>query len=126
MDKIPSAIRIQGISKIDRLEIENSASKDTVRFETQVMQGSKFGIEPVTVAVVLLSVEGLKILSTWLLKNRKHNHIEKHLEIEYADGTKRIEEFKFDFSSSTAPDQQVLRALKDLLDVDVTGLTPQS
>jgi hypothetical protein len=122
MSSSPTAIRIGGLSNLDRLELSQLMPADTFQFETEEADGAKHGIEPVTIIVV--TVLGLRALTAWLLKNRRHDRIERTVEIELPDGTRRTERLSVDLSSSSAPDEQVLKAIADLLHVDVSELRP--
>lgn len=122
MSSSPAAIRIAGLSNLDRLELSQLMPDGTFQFESEEPAGAKHGLEPVTIIVV--TALGLRALTAWLLKTRRHDRIERTVEIELPDGTRRTERLVVDLTSSSAPDEQVLRALAELLHVDVSSLRP--
>jgi hypothetical protein len=126
MNSNPAAIRVPGVSNLDRLEMAQIISNDAIRFETQLPADSKHGLEPITTAIVLVTIVALRGLSAWLLKSRQNNRIERTIELELPDGTRRTERLIVDLKSSSAPDEQVLKALGDLTHVDVGTLSPDN
>jgi hypothetical protein len=111
-------IRVQGLDKLDQLELNEQFEPGAVHFEESVMSDGKHG-ELVTTAVVVVSVLGLKVLAAWLIKSRTKEKFKKTIEIFSADGSKRVETIEVDFLSSTAPKESVLKELARLCNVDL-------
>lgn len=111
-------IRVQGLDKLDQLELDEQFEPGAVQFEESAMTDGKHG-ELVTTAIVVVSVLGLKVLAAWLMKNRSGEKLRKTIEIVNADGSKRVETIEIDLRSSVAPNKTVLTELARLCNVDL-------
>jgi hypothetical protein len=121
MSSTIAEIRVPGLTKLDKLEIDEYLDAGSVRFENESMPGGKHG-ELLTIAVVAATIIGLRGLAAWLLKDREHNRIRKRIEIVHADGTTHIETIDMDLSASQAPKAAILKELAKLTDIDIAAL----
>ena len=114
-------IRVSGISRLDGLVLKKQFPDATITFEGPDIQDSQHGELMTTAALIGLSVIGLRLLATWLLKTNKSNRIEKTIEIVKADGTKRSEHIIIDGAESKS-EASVIRALAKLTKINVSDL----
>lgn len=118
-------IHVQGLTKLDQLELQQGLAPGVIRFEEERLPGGKHG-ELLTTAVIVATVLGIRALGAWLLKTRTNNRIAKTVELVAADGSRRVEKVEIDLSKSTAPDRDVLGALAKLFDVNIADLLSES
>jgi hypothetical protein len=118
MEQSAASIRIPGLTKLDKLELEEEFEPGSVQFEDQEMKGARHG-EPTTVAIVLVSAMAIRALAAWLLKERKSDSIEHVVEIVDQNGKRRVETIKINLTSSKAPKADVIRQLGRLCKVDL-------
>jgi hypothetical protein len=121
MNRPPNSILVPGLTKLDKMEIEEEFEPGTVTFEDQELKGGKHG-EPTTTAIVIISVVAIRALAAWLMKDSESSSIEKKVEIIDANGKTRVETIKVDLKSSTSPKADVLKQLSQLLKVDFSLL----
>src|SRR5437588_13081786 len=87
MSNEPSVLRFPDLTPLERIELQESLSQDTVTFEDQTIEEGLAG-EPITMtAIILLSTLTLKGVVSWLLKNRLSKQFEKTVEIITKNGT---------------------------------------
>ena len=107
MEKSPAAkIRIPGLSHLDREELAQEVDGDLIEFESEAMPGSQYG-ELLTTAVVIVTLAGLRVLATYLLRTSENEKIRKTLEIVNADGSKKVETIEIELNMSKAPQADV-------------------
>lgn len=119
MDGDPIAIRVAGLSALELQELSKKIAPGVLRVETQALDGSRSGSEPITIAVLTVGVAGLKVLAAWLLEERRNNHVEKTVELEYAGGGKLTKTIRIELDSSTAPHEKILTELATLTNVEL-------
>lgn len=110
----PIEVRVPGMTRVEALEIQRAAP-ETIRFETAPPGTGKLGIDPITIAVLILTADSLKILAAWLMKKRQSNRIHQTIEVVYPDGTRRTHTIDINLSSSDAPDAAVLKRVAELV-----------
>jgi hypothetical protein len=119
-------LRFPGLTELDVIELENSLEENNldtslVRFEEQSLEGDRYG-EPATITVIIIvSVAALKVLNTWLLKNRQVKHFKKKIETIDSSGRRKIVTIEIDLSSSTAPEAELVKQLG--IDIDPKQFT---
>jgi hypothetical protein len=119
-------LRFPGLTELDVIELENSLEENNldtslVRFEEQSLEGDSYG-EPATITVIIIvSVAALKVLNTWLLKNRQVKHFKKKIETIDSSGRRKIVTIEIDLSSSTAPEAELVKQLG--IDIDPKQFT---
>jgi hypothetical protein len=113
----PVEIRLSGVAKLDRMELEADAAGAKVRFEDETLPDGQHG-ELATTAIITVSVLGLKLLAAWLMKDRDTTRIRRTVETVDRDGRKQVETIEIDLSSSKAPKADVLAALGEKFGVD--------
>jgi hypothetical protein len=119
VDGDPIAIRVAGLSALELQELSKKIAPGVLRVETQALDGSRSGSEPITIAVLTVGVAGLKVLAAWLLEERRNNHVEKTVELEYAGGGKLTKTIRIELDSSTAPHEKILTELAALTNVEL-------
>lgn len=116
MSKEITELRFPGLTELDVIELEDTFDASMIRFESQTIEGDRYG-EPATItAIIILSLAALKVLSAWLMKNRQTKHFEQTVELIHKDGTREIKAIKLDLSKSTAPEAELVKQLG--LDID--------
>lgn len=122
MTEPAGVIRVPGLTRLDQLELGDDLEPGSVKFENQELDGAKHG-EPVSIAIIAVSMVALKVLAAWLLKNSDRQILEKKVELIGADGkSRRVETIRVDLRSSQAPKAAVLKELGRLCAVDVSSL----
>src|SRR5438477_11163598 len=111
------SIRVPGLTRLDRLDLQRQFPEVMIGFEEAPEPGAEHG-ELVTVAVIGLTVVGLRALAAWLLKNRRGAEIEKTVQVTTADGGTRTETVKIKVTESTS-DADVVKALANLTQLDL-------
>lgn len=113
-------VRIQGLSRLESLELKKAFPGLEVDFETGRTSETEHG-ELTTVAIIVLTLAGIQALASWMMKDRKNNVIEKRVEVVDASGQRRIETIMIRISESTSQ-ADVVKELGKSLHVDVAGL----
>lgn len=102
MSNEPVILRFPDLTPLERIELQERLSQDTVTFEDQTIDKGLAG-EPITMtAIILLSTLALKAVVSWLLKNRLSKQFEKTVETIGKDGTVVRTSIKVNLKSSTA------------------------
>ena len=114
-------ILVDGLRRIDAMQLDKVHPGAEISFPEQDITDSEHG-ELATAAVVAVTLAGLQVLASWLMKNRKGTHVTKTLEVVDADGSRRTETLEIDLSESKAPDKDVLEALASIAKVDLSQL----
>jgi hypothetical protein len=109
-------VRVLGFSRLDGLDLKEQFPDAVITYEPAPASNEQHG-ELLTVALIALTIAGLNVLAAWLLKDRKGTRIKKTLELEKPDGTRRVEEFSMDVTSSTSQ-ADVVKALAALTQFD--------
>ncbi|MEM7116336.1 MAG: hypothetical protein AAF614_28130 [Chloroflexota bacterium] len=111
-------IRINGLNRIEKLELQKNVDTQFVEFYEEPLEGSQYGELMTTAAVVVITVVALKGLAVWLLKTSFRQQITKTIEIEFPDGRKEKHTINIDVSGKKAPEEEVLKELSNVLKVD--------
>ncbi len=117
-----TTIRVPGMTRLDRLEIGHELGADAVRFEEEALPDGQHG-ELATTAIVVVTVLSLKVLASWLIKNRTSNKIRKTIEIVGADGSRRSETIEIDMRTSTTPERDIMGQLAKLCEIDLSSFS---
>jgi hypothetical protein len=117
-DQSGVSLHVQGLSKLDRMELAADFKNAPVRFQDEKLPDGQHG-ELGSTAVIALSLVGLKLLAAWLVKNRKKGRIRRSIEIVKANGERRTETLDVDLSSSESPEAAVVDALATLTKFDL-------
>lgn len=113
-------VRVVGLSRLDSLDLKKQFPDAVVSFESSPTKDPQLG-ELATVAVVMVSLAGLKLLAAWLSKNRKNNEITKTVEIVSPDGSRRTETIHLKVSESTT-NADIMKAIAPMMQVDLSQL----
>jgi hypothetical protein len=115
-------VGIPGLSRSEQFDLRASLPTSDSRTESEKLPRTKLG-EPFTgVIVVILTVESIKALATWLLKKKERTRIRQRFQRVYADGTREEFELDIDVSKSSAPHADVVRSIGQAFDVDPNTL----
>lgn len=115
---LATKLRVSGVGKIDKLRFEKDLESGSFSFDEEPLPAGQYG-EPILFATVIISLVSLSVLAAWLLRTTETNHIIKTIEIEFPDGTKKIETIEMDLSSSTAPEAEVIKEIASLCKFDL-------
>jgi hypothetical protein len=113
-------IRVFDLSRLDSLDLKKQYPDAQITFEPGATKDPQHG-ELATAALIALTVAGLNVLASWLLKNRKRSKIEKTIEIISPDGSRRTETIVMEVSESTSH-ADVVKALAPNISVDLSQL----
>lgn len=119
-----TGIRVEGLRRLDAMALKKKFPDASIEFVDADIEDPSHG-ELATAAVVAISIAGLQVLATWLLKNRKGSVIEKTIEIVNPDGSTRKETIKIDISESSAPEADVIESLAKISNVDLGTFIPK-
>lgn len=114
-------IHLPGLNRLDQRELAE-ALPGSVEFERQGADGGRHGELLTATAIVVVSVEALRVLAGWLLRTRRTSKIKQTIIRERPDGSRETLCLQVDVNDSEAPDQAVVDALSKLLSVDTTLL----
>ncbi len=115
-----SSIRIEGMTRLEAMTLEQEYPGAEIAFEEQRMSEPLHG-ELATVALVTVSIIGLKLLAAYLLKHRSGATIKHRIDIVESDGSRRVEELEVTIHDEKAPEASVVDALATLLKVDMSA-----
>jgi hypothetical protein len=112
------AIRVPGLTRLDKLELEKELAPGSVTFKDELSDAAHG--EPLTTAVVIVSVVAIRALAGWLMKDNESGVIEKKVETIDAKGKRRITTLKVNTKSSRAPKAEVVGKLAQLVGIDAS------
>lgn len=116
-------IRINGLSKLDRLELDQMIGSDNVTFEEDTLQSRKYGEPAMITAVITIAIPSIAALAVWALKHRSSESFEETIEIIRPNGEKEIKHIKRSVASSAPPSADMLQQLASIFRVDIKALT---
>jgi hypothetical protein len=119
-----NTVRVVGMSRLESLDLKRQFPDAAISFEASPTKDPQLG-ELATVAVVVVTLAGLKLLAAWLSKNRKNNEIMKTVEVVSADGSRRTETIHLKVSESTT-NADIIKAIAPMMDVDLKQLGPSA
>lgn len=114
-------VRIQGISRLDSLDLKRRFPGLDIDFEPVAVSETEHG-ELATVAVLTITLAGIQALASWLMKDRTDNVIEKTVEVVNADGSTRKEAIRIHMNESSSQ-ADVVRELGKAMNVDIDSLS---
>lgn len=118
-----TVIRVAGLSKLDKIELNQMIDGDRVTFEDETLESGQYG-EPMTiVAIIVVAIPTIAALAAWALKHRNSESFEETIEIVHPDGSKEIKHIKKTASSSAPPSADMLQQLASIFKVDLNALT---
>lgn len=103
-------LRVPALTKLDVLEILQESEPDMFSIEKEELPAGRHG-EPVSAAVVIISVAALQVLAAWLLRTHSGESFRKTVETIDKDGKVTREIIEYKAKSSEAPKQTVLKEL---------------
>jgi len=106
------------LSELDELGEQNSG---IVRIEKPHVDKDRHGELLTATAIVMLTVSGLKVLASWLSKTRKKETIEIDVTVRRGD-VEEVRRVRWTRKESSAPTPDQLKALSDMLKIDVSAL----
>jgi len=117
MDKATQQYTIvTGLNKLDEKRLrEIEAPPETVEVIRGEVAEEVHGEFFTAVAIFAAGMAGLRVLSAWLLKGRNKKTIERTFTVRNPDGSERVEHFKVELDESSPPEEQVLKALTQLI-----------
>jgi hypothetical protein len=104
------------------LEFEKDAKPGVVEIKDLSVDPNEHADFVTGAVVVWLTVQGLKVLSSWLNKHSKKRTVTITGTVQSPDGTKRTTTVKWTSKESEAAEQEQLEALAKQLDVDFSTL----
>jgi hypothetical protein len=114
------SIRVPGLTRLDSLDLRRQFPDAAITFDEGTATDQEHG-ELVTVAVIGLTLVGLRALAAWLLKNRRGAVIEKTVVVTHGDGSTRTETIKIKVSESTS-EADVVKELANITHLDLGEL----
>jgi hypothetical protein len=118
-----SKIHVSGLTRLESLDLRRRFPDLEITFDETPGGDAKHG-ELVAVAVLALSITGVRALAAWMMKDRSSATVEKTIEIVEANGDRRTETLRLDLSQSTT-EPEVVKQLAGLLHVDLGPLADQ-
>jgi hypothetical protein len=111
-------LRVLGVTGIDQDEIAE-LFPGKVRFEQGFAQGGEYGELLTAAAVVVLSVNAIRLLAVWIAKSRRSAVIEQEFEVQDVAGNRWRRSLRVTLKETDQPEEKVLAALRELLSADV-------
>lgn len=116
-------VRIVGLTKLDKLELQKMLGSEQVSFEESRSSTGTHGELATATAVVIVSLAALRVLAVYLATSQNRTIGRKRIEVVNKDGSKRVEEIEISDASSSSPDDKVMKQLASVCSVDIRGLT---
>ena len=123
MSNNKTVIRIRGLSKLDRIELDQTIGSDSVTFENDTLDSGEYGEPVTTMAVVVVAIPTIAALAAWALKHRNSEFFEETIEIVHPNGEKETKHIKRTASSSSPPSADILQQFASIFKVDLNALT---
>jgi hypothetical protein len=128
MDNV-SSLTLNGLTRFDALglrelqdELDEPADSDLVEISDGVVDETKHGEFLSAVVVVWLSVQGVRLLASWLNKHRVKEELTLTGTITDPDGSTRTTTIVWKRTESEAANEKQLEALAKLLHVELPKL----
>src|SRR5262249_15151705 len=96
------SIHVPGLNRLHERELAEALPDGSVEFERAEAEGGRHGELLTATAIIIVSVEALRVLAAWLLRTHRNRKIEQTIIIERPDGLRETRKLKVDVSDSEA------------------------
>jgi hypothetical protein len=124
-----SSLTLQGVTRDEALELRELAEEldqpvepNLVTIDDAVVDEAKHGEFLTAVVVVWLSVQGLRLLASWLNKHRTEETLTQTVTVTDPDGSTRTITIRWTCKEAEAATKEQLEALAKLLNVQIPSL----
>lgn len=118
-------LRIDGLIKLDQLELEKQLGKSIVEFQTGAAGKGTYGELATVTAVVIVSLKALQVAGLHLARKHNKQSFQKTVEIVHPDGRIEKTTIEVDIANTDKPEVQVMKQLGKALNIDISSLLHQ-
>jgi hypothetical protein len=112
---------LPGLDRLAWFSLREEAGTLPIKFEEVAASSGAHG-EPVTTAIIVVSLATIRIVAAWLMKEREKGVLRHTIITRSPDGTSTEETIELSTLSSRAPKAGIISALGKLLKLDVGSL----
>jgi hypothetical protein len=116
------AIILEGLSELDRQELERKIPPHNLSFIKPTVPEGTHGELVTVVAVVVISVSAISGLTAWLLTGKSRKKVKIAMRARKPNGSEQEVTIEIDQNSTIPPNEQMLNALAGVFNVPVDAL----